>query len=291
MAKKKVTKKKATKKKVTKKKVTKKKLTKKKVTKKKVTKKKVTKKKVAKKKVAKKKVAKKKVAKKKATKKKATKKDSVPHVAAKAFTEKAGLLELNQQQTSGKNPLDLILHREDGPALTEYFFSGNPSREYWVKHGIKHRDNAPAVIAYYQNGEKEYVCWYRNGKIHRDDGPALIHYDRDGRVESAVFYDQGKVLGIIPHSIVYTNLGRKVFTTEEEKEEWGQSAVPAHEYTCRKEGPADIVFHEKNGMILSEIWKNELGEIHCEHGAAIVYYDERGNVVDKEFWFNNEPRD
>jgi hypothetical protein len=54
------------------------------------------------------------------------------------------------------------LHREDGPAITDFFVSE------WYLKGKKHRVGGPAVEHY--SGNKE---WWLNGEYHREDGPAI----------------------------------------------------------------------------------------------------------------------
>jgi hypothetical protein len=57
------------------------------------------------------------------------------------------------------------LHREDGPALIEQFFT---TRATYYINGQRHRLDGPAVI--WGDGDFE---WFKNGELHRLDGPAI----------------------------------------------------------------------------------------------------------------------
>lgn len=65
--------------------------------------------------------------------------------------------------------VDDKLHREDGPAKTEWV--GFEPINYWYINGNLHRTDGPAIEA---KGNAE---WFIHGQRHREDGPA---YMRDG---------------------------------------------------------------------------------------------------------------
>ena len=102
------------------------------------------------------------------------------------------------------------LHKEDGPALTIYYETGQTKlvqywqngekhrcegaaatswypkgqidiEEYWL-NGECHRDDGPAEIGWFENGIKDFECYYRNGALHRVDGPAIVDWDESGAV-------------------------------------------------------------------------------------------------------------
>jgi hypothetical protein len=59
-----------------------------------------------------------------------------------------------------------VLHREDGPAVTE-----SRGTLAWYRDGEPHRDDGPAMIV---PGSGERWCFH--GELHRGDGPAVIDY-------------------------------------------------------------------------------------------------------------------
>lgn len=59
---------------------------------------------------------------------------------------------------------ELVLHREDGPAVVE-----SDGYEEWRMNGVLHRIGGPAMTGV--NGEQR---WIQHGVYHREDGPAII---------------------------------------------------------------------------------------------------------------------
>ena len=61
------------------------------------------------------------------------------------------------------------LHREDGPAVTDY----HGEYEAFFRHGRRHREDGPAVI----DRRGHYEEWWVDGDLHREDGPAVNYHD------------------------------------------------------------------------------------------------------------------
>ena len=64
-------------------------------------------------------------------------------------------------------PLFHNKHREDGPAVTDYYKSGKIKIQEWYLNGKLHREDGPAFIKRFPNGRLEYEKWYLNGQLHR----------------------------------------------------------------------------------------------------------------------------
>lgn len=70
------------------------------------------------------------------------------------------------------------LHREDGPAITNFYENEVKRNEHWYLNDMLHRENGPAYVNFYYNdGSIEEEGWYRYGELHREDGPAIITCD------------------------------------------------------------------------------------------------------------------
>ncbi|MFP7696945.1 ArdC-like ssDNA-binding domain-containing protein [Trueperella sp. LYQ143] len=190
------------------------------------------------------------------------------------------------------------LHREDGPAFTEYTPEGQIVKQEWIRHGSAYREDGPALIYYLPDGKiiDEYwypahdgrptrIAYHDNGKIkseewsiegylyHREDGPACIHYDSEGRLYSELWVqlDREKRDNDLPAYIQYFPDGKI------SKEQWYDDGQ-AH----RDNAPAIIEYYD-NGAIRRETWCNH-GNYHREDSPAYICYDKNGNVV-KEEWY------
>lgn len=79
------------------------------------------------------------------------------------------------------------LHREDGPAYTEYNKSGNIKCEQYYNFDKYHREDGPAIIEYYKNGQVMLESYIVNGKYADGNKPSRIEYDNFGNIE-CVYY-------------------------------------------------------------------------------------------------------
>ena len=66
------------------------------------------------------------------------------------------------------------------------------TNEIHYKNNKIHRDDGPAVIEYYDNGNKRSECYYKDGKKHNDKGPGFISYHEDGRIKNKTYWLNGK---------------------------------------------------------------------------------------------------
>ena len=55
-----------------------------------------------------------------------------------------------------------------------------------------HREDGPAIREFYDNNELDYKAYYKNGKRHRINGPAIIVFSNDGRLCYNAYYINGK---------------------------------------------------------------------------------------------------
>jgi hypothetical protein len=72
---------------------------------------------------------------------------------------------------------------------------GSPRRIEYYKNGTttsRHRNDGPAVQEWYRNGTLKYELWAVNGKYHREDGPAVSHYHSGGLLVEEGYYLQGE---------------------------------------------------------------------------------------------------
>ena len=65
------------------------------------------------------------------------------------------------------------------------------TKEVYYKNNKIHRDNGPAVIEYYDNGNKEREYYYKDGKQHNDKGPGFISYNEDGSIKNKTYWLNG----------------------------------------------------------------------------------------------------
>jgi hypothetical protein len=70
--------------------------------------------------------------------------------------------------------------------------AGKIIKEEWKVDMVTHRDDGPAIVTYFDNGVKMKVEWFLNGKLHCEDGPAFITYDDTGEVKTSEWYLNGE---------------------------------------------------------------------------------------------------
>ena len=207
------------------------------------------------------------------------------------------------------------LHREDGPALTEYFpESTEIFLECWYKNGKKHRENEPAKIVntrthvmkiLYEYSTIKY--WYQDGKKHRplssslsssaeeeeeeEHLPAVVTY-KNGILYSEEWYINGlKHRSVGPAIIEYQPDGILCLSKT-----WYRDNMI---HRPEGKGPAKIEYHP-NGNIASETWYSN-GEIHRENlwfinggkyidthiPAKITYYEKGNGIIHTKTWYRN----
>lgn len=85
------------------------------------------------------------------------------------------------------------IHREDGPAIIEYYSNGNIYYEKYIIHGKTNRNNGPSIIYYYDNGNIKFEQYLVNNKFHREDGPACIGYYENGNIKYEHYFLNGYI--------------------------------------------------------------------------------------------------
>ncbi len=70
------------------------------------------------------------------------------------------------------------IHKQDFPAIIQYFINGKVRKEEFFSRGNLERNlGEPASLVYYENEELLSISFYKNGKLHREgDLPARIHF-------------------------------------------------------------------------------------------------------------------
>lgn len=108
---------------------------------------------------------------------------------------------------------DVILHREDGPALILNYDYGDKiivRREEFRLDNKLHNENKPSIITYYDNKNIKKEIYCLNHKFHRENGPAHIEYDNNGKIEEETYYYHGLKHRIDGPAIIRCKYG-KVF--------------------------------------------------------------------------------
>ncbi len=78
------------------------------------------------------------------------------------------------------------LHNTNGPAIISYRewdidYHRYKHREMWYKDNIKHREDGPAITEYFSDGKKQMEIWCVNGKqCNKKDYPIEIRYYQSG---------------------------------------------------------------------------------------------------------------
>ena len=86
---------------------------------------------------------------------------------------------------------DGYLHRQDGPALIQFYESGQVKRELYYLNGVLQREGEPANILYFESGAVKAVAWHMRGLLHRCGGPAVILYGPEGDVWAELWFQYG----------------------------------------------------------------------------------------------------
>ena len=177
-------------------------------------------------------------------------------------------------------------HREDGPAVTDYYKSGKIKIQEWYLNGKLHREDGPAFIKGFPNGRLEYEKWYLNGELHRADGPAVIEYYplRDGNMKkSEEWYLNGK-------------LHRKDGPAEIEFNTCGRVRLDGWFYGGKLRAPkpnkqdgSNKVIYKFYGWVTEEAWEVD-GLLHREDSPSLTRFYMSGNIKSQEWSLNGEPR-
>ena len=78
----------------------------------------------------------------------------------------------------------------------KYSRKGNIIERYYMLNNKYHREDGPAIIDYYDNGQVVLERYYVNDKCHREDGPAIIRYDMMGNVSSIDYFLNGTSVNV-----------------------------------------------------------------------------------------------
>jgi antitoxin component YwqK of YwqJK toxin-antitoxin module len=160
-------------------------------------------------------------------------------------------------------------HREDGPAIEEFYKNGAIKHRTWYIRGKQHRDDGPAHEWFRKNGTLSHHTWYNHGKTERIDGPIEERFYKDGNLLSRVWSQNSittKTTGLLtaayyPNGVIARsyrvvlnaaefNATRQVYeefyeTGAPKSREWFYEHKPH-----REDGPADERF-SPSGHIIS----------------------------------------
>jgi len=73
-----------------------------------------------------------------------------------------------------------------------YEYDHQKKSEEWHLNGRIHREDGPAVTEWYEDGMKWYDRWFLNDKLHREDGPAEEIWWENGEKILEKYYLNGK---------------------------------------------------------------------------------------------------
>jgi hypothetical protein len=96
-------------------------------------------------------------------------------------------------------------HREDGPAITIYYESGNVFIERYFHKGKKTRTSGPSEINYHKIGNIVYEEYTLNNKLHKEDGPARISYYSNGNTENENYFLNNKQHRLNGPALIFKN--------------------------------------------------------------------------------------
>ena len=78
-----------------------------------------------------------------------------------------------------------------------YRDNGTIRCEWWHKEGDEYyynKEDGPAYTWYYDTGEKKHEEWWVADKLHKLDGPACINYNKDGTIDKEWYCINGEEL-------------------------------------------------------------------------------------------------
>lgn len=100
-------------------------------------------------------------------------------------------------------------HKENSPAIIEYWPNGNIKNKKYHINGVKHRENGPAEISYFENAIVDSERYCINGKYNRENGPAIIQYYENGNIYLETYMIDNKIHRFYgPSSLIYRKNGK-----------------------------------------------------------------------------------
>lgn len=164
-----------------------------------------------------------------------------------------------------------LLHREDGPALTDEDNQFSYGFEMWFENGRLHRLDGPAVHLPSSATKREINMWFSRGQLHRVGAPAIT----DGEVNEQWRLNGGLHRDGTDPAVTegFVSSGKRFVL----KEVWAKNGkiergeLPAVvEYTTNNDS-------EGNPVVNCERFYQD-GQLHNVDGGAIVYFcDNWGN--------------
>jgi len=142
------------------------------------------------------------------------------------------------------------VHRDDGPATSEWLPDGTRVLEVWAVEDLLHREGGSAQTTWHSNGQVASALWQIDGQYHREDGP----------VDEA-----------------WNEQGVKI------REDWW-----LHDTPHRADGPAEVARYD-NGTTSREMWCDTNGLEHREDGPSCTTWNEDGSVSEESWAFHGEP--
>lgn len=88
-----------------------------------------------------------------------------------------------------------LVHRENLPAVIEYFFSYEADKEIVCFTKYFNQGECFLIKEFYHTGNLKSVLKCNNFYIHDADGPAIINYNRDGTITNQLYYYKNNLVG------------------------------------------------------------------------------------------------
>jgi antitoxin component YwqK of YwqJK toxin-antitoxin module len=101
-----------------------------------------------------------------------------------------------------------------GPSYIQYYEIEclNIKEEMYISNNYLHREDGPAIIEYYKNGKIKSEFYFLNNNHHRINLPASIHYNQFGKIIYENYYFNDKPLKfIIRKKLKIKRISKKIF--------------------------------------------------------------------------------
>ena len=160
------------------------------------------------------------------------------------------------------------LHREDGPAIIEYYEDGKIKIEKYIINNNQHREDGPAIIEYYEDGKIKIEKYIINDKLYRENGPAIITYSKNGNIKEEEY------------------LINNIFDRKDGPAyiEYYDNGVPSREHYYVN-NDLTVKTYNMDGTIRTEGYYLK-GQPHNTDGPAEIIYGPDGDIETVKFYIN-----
>lgn len=174
------------------------------------------------------------------------------------------------------------LHNETGPAVTQYHNNGQVQSEEYYHNGKLHNNTGPAVRIWNDSGSQTFESHYQQGRLHHDSGPAHIQWNDNGQKIREEYYKDGSLHNdFAPAVRLWQDNGQ---LKHESYYVDGQRHRSYSAGGIKTALPAEIDYHDNGKVAHESYYREDLLHRNRTEGAAVIHYDENGNVEREEYW-------